>query len=113
MFSLFQTIARPLGVTGRIFAITGQRGRTGGSGNVLKLSVNFMADIITLAKEVRNLKWLGFRVPLTIVNKAHQANQLYPHAISLMESVRTYSRTCERVSVACGIVCPFTMKAEW
>ncbi|XP_065175263.1 cytoplasmic dynein 1 heavy chain 1-like [Sycon ciliatum] len=92
-----KTIARPLGVTGRIFAITGQRGRTGGSGNTLKLSVNFLPDIITLSKEVRNLKWLNFRVPLTIVNKAHQANQLYPFAISLIESVRTYSRTCERV----------------
>ena len=47
--------------------------------------------------QVRNLKWLGFRVPLAIVNKAHQANQLYPFAISLIESVRTYERTCEKV----------------
>ena len=46
---------------------------------------------------MRNLKWLGFRVPLAIVNKAHQANQLYPFAISLIESVRTYERTCEKV----------------
>lgn len=43
------------------------------------------------------MKWLGFRVPLAIVNKAHQANQLYPFAISLIESVRTYERTCEKV----------------
>ena len=47
--------------------------------------------------QVRNLKWLGFRVPLTIVNKAYQASQLYPFAISLIESVRTYERTCEKV----------------
>jgi hypothetical protein len=46
---------------------------------------------------VRNLKNLGFRVPLAIVNKAHQANQLYPFAISLIESVRTYERTLEKV----------------
>lgn len=46
---------------------------------------------------MRNLKWLSFRVPLAIVNKAHQANQLYPFAISLIESVRTYERTCEKV----------------
>lgn len=39
-----------------------------------------------------------FRVPLAIVNKAHQANQLYPFAISLIESVRTYERTLEKVS---------------
>ena len=46
---------------------------------------------------MRNLKWLGFRVPLAIVNKAHQANQLYPFAISLIESVRTYERTCDKL----------------
>lgn len=36
-------------------------------------------------------------MPLAIVNKAHQANQLYPFAISLIESVRTYERTLEKV----------------
>ncbi|XP_044127627.1 cytoplasmic dynein 1 heavy chain 1 isoform X1 [Bufo gargarizans] len=87
---------RNLGVAGRIFAIESTRAR-GRSGNVLKLKVNFLPEIITLSKEVRNLKWLGFRVPLAIVNKAHQANQLYPFAISLIESVRTYERTCEKV----------------
>lgn len=39
----------------------------------------------------------AYRVPLTIVNKAHQANQIYPYAISLIESVRTYERTLEKV----------------
>jgi hypothetical protein len=68
-------------------------------GNVLKLKVNFLPEIITLYKEVRNLKSLGFRVPLAIVNKAHQANQIYPFAISLIESVRTYERTLDKVSV--------------
>lgn len=87
---------RNLGVSGRIFTIESARVR-GRSGNVLKLKVNFLPEIITLSKEVRNLKWLGFRVPLAIVNKAHQANQLYPFAISLIESVRTYERTCEKV----------------
>uniref|UniRef100_A0A8C5Q446 AAA+ ATPase domain-containing protein n=1 Tax=Leptobrachium leishanense TaxID=445787 RepID=A0A8C5Q446_9ANUR len=87
---------RNLGVSGRIFTIESTRSR-GRSGNVLKLKVNFLPEIITLSKEVRNLKWLGFRVPLAIVNKAHQANQLYPFAISLIESVRTYERTCEKV----------------
>ncbi|XP_071963522.1 cytoplasmic dynein 1 heavy chain 1-like [Antedon mediterranea] len=88
---------RQLGVTGRIFTIESQRARTGTKSNVLKLRINFLPDIITLSKEVRNLKWLGFRVPLAIVNKAHQANQLYPFAISLIESVRTYERTCDKV----------------
>lgn len=85
---------RNLGMSGRIFTIETSRGRTG---NMLKLKVNFLPEIITLSKEVRNLKWLSFRVPLAIVNKAHQANQLYPFAISLIESVRTYERTCEKV----------------
>ncbi|XP_014066736.1 cytoplasmic dynein 1 heavy chain 1 isoform X2 [Salmo salar] len=87
---------RNLGVSGRIFTIETSRAR-GRTGNMLKLKVNFLPEIITLSKEVRNLKWLSFRVPLAIVNKAHQANQLYPFAISLIESVRTYERTCEKV----------------
>ncbi|XP_061897473.1 cytoplasmic dynein 1 heavy chain 1 isoform X1 [Entelurus aequoreus] len=87
---------RNLGVSGRIFTIESTRAR-GRTGNMLKLKVNFLPEIITLSKEVRNLKWLNFRVPLAIVNKAHQANQLYPFAISLIESVRTYERTCEKV----------------
>ncbi|THD25348.1 Dynein heavy chain 1 cytosolic [Fasciola hepatica] len=43
------------------------------------------------------MKWLGFRVPLAIVNRAHQTNQLYPFAISLIESVRTYESTCNKI----------------
>lgn len=46
---------------------------------------------------MRYLKHLGFRVPLGIVNKAHQANQLYPFAMSLRESVRTYECTLDKV----------------
>ncbi|XP_017775192.1 PREDICTED: dynein heavy chain, cytoplasmic isoform X3 [Nicrophorus vespilloides] len=88
---------RNLGVSGRIFTIEAVRSRSG-RGNVLKLRVNFLPEIITLAKEVRNLKCLGFRVPLAIVNKAHLANQLYPYAISLIESIRTYEMTLEKLT---------------
>ncbi|KAF4518251.1 hypothetical protein B566_EDAN010397 [Ephemera danica] len=95
--------ARNLGVTGRIFTIESHRSRSG-RGSVLKLKVNFLPEIITLSKEVRNLKNLGFRVPLAIVNKAHQANQLYPFAISLIESVRTYERTLEKIDDKPNIV---------
>lgn len=42
---------RNLGVTGRIFAIESTRSRTG-RGNVLRLKVNFLPEIITLSKEV-------------------------------------------------------------
>lgn len=38
-----------------------------------------------------------FRIPLAIVNKAHQANQTYPFAVSLIESVRAYERTLQKV----------------
>ena len=47
--------------------------------------------------QVRNFKWLNFRVPFSIVNQANQANQLYPHAVSLMESIRTYELMCTKV----------------
>lgn len=47
---------------------------------------------------MRNLKNLSFRVPLAIVNKAHQANQLYPFAVSLIESVRTFDAVNDKVA---------------
>ena len=46
---------------------------------------------------MRNLKSLGYRVPLVVVNKAHMANQIYPFAVSLIESVRMYEGTCDKV----------------
>ncbi|KAI5651460.1 dynein heavy chain, cytoplasmic [Phthorimaea operculella] len=95
---------RNLGVSGRIFAIESVRARSSKTGTILKLKVNFLPEIITLYKEVRNLKNLGFRVPLAIVNKAHQANQLYPFAISLIESVRTYERTLEKIRDKASII---------
>ncbi|CAG2102482.1 unnamed protein product, partial [Medioppia subpectinata] len=87
---------RQLNVSGRIFNIESFRSKSG-KGSVLKLRVNFMPEIITLAKEVRNLRSLGFRVQLAIVNKAHQANQHYPFAVSLIETVKSYERACEKV----------------
>ena len=47
-------------------------------GNVYNLKVNFSPDIISLTKEVRNMKWLVPRVQLNIMNKAHTARQIYP-----------------------------------
>ena len=60
--------------------------------------MNFLPEVIQLSKEVRNLKNLGFRVPLAIVNKAQKAvDDLSLHAYSnlhawvanLNESVET------------------------
>jgi hypothetical protein len=71
-----QVQQRNLGVSGRIFAIETIRNRSG-KGSHLKLKVNFLPEIIQLSKEVRNLKNLGFRVPLAIVNKAHQVKSSF------------------------------------
>uniref|UniRef100_A0A0N5AC29 DHC_N1 domain-containing protein n=1 Tax=Syphacia muris TaxID=451379 RepID=A0A0N5AC29_9BILA len=70
---------------------------------LLHLKVNFSPDVVTLFKEVRNLKHMGFRVPLNIVNFSHHANLLYPFAMSLLESIRTYDSINERIANKPGI----------
>ncbi|XP_065319190.1 dynein heavy chain, cytoplasmic-like isoform X2 [Gordionus sp. m RMFG-2023] len=62
-----------------------------------KLKVNFLPEIITLAKEVRNLKSLGYRISVAIMTNANKASQAYPLAISLMENVRAYEQTCAKI----------------
>ena len=44
---------KQLGVSGRIFNIESMRARQQGKGNILRLKVNFLPEIITLSKEVR------------------------------------------------------------
>ena len=67
-------------------------------GNKLYLDINFDSQIITLFKEVRNLQWLGFRVPFSITLLSSSAKQVYPFAVSLKEIIRTYSQTCGKVT---------------
>ncbi|KAL8276643.1 hypothetical protein RQP46_010992 [Phenoliferia psychrophenolica] len=93
---------RNMQISGRLFDISKNRLAQGGS--QLQLSVNFDPQIITLFKEVRNLLWLGFAVPHTISNPAKDAKRVYPHAVSLMETVRTYSQTVTKVHKNPGIV---------
>lgn len=88
---------RNMGVDGRLFEIVRLRG--GG----FQLAVNFDPQIITLFKEVRNLLWLNFQVPHTITNMAKDAKRVYPHAVSLMETVRTYGQTLDLVENNKGI----------
>lgn len=78
-----------LQISGHLFDIARQRGGQ----QELVLTVNFDPQIIALFKEVRNLLWLGFQVPHTINNVSKDAKRVYPHAVSLMESVRTYAHT--------------------
>ena len=91
---------RSLQISGRLFDITKNRSS---ASNALVLSVNFDSQIITLFKEVRNLLWLGFSVPHAIGNTAKDAKKVYPHAVSLMETVRTYNRTIIKVEENPGI----------
>ncbi|KAL1716082.1 dynein heavy chain [Schizophyllum commune] len=88
---------RNMGVDGRLFEILKLRG--GG----FQLAVNFDPQIITLFKEVRNILWLGFQVPHAITNMAKDAKRVYPHAVSLMETVRTYGQTLDLVENNKGI----------
>ncbi|ORY38141.1 dynein heavy chain [Rhizoclosmatium globosum] len=84
---------RDLTVSGRIFDIS----RVRAANNSLQLKVNFDAQIITLFKEVRNLLWMNFRVPITVANVAKDAKRIYPFAVSLNETVRTYTQTVNKI----------------
>ncbi|KAJ7644409.1 dynein heavy chain [Roridomyces roridus] len=95
---------RNMGVDGRLFEIIRPRGSgAGGSNALFQLAVNFDPQIITLFKEVRNMLWLGFQVPHAITNMAKDAKRVYPHAVSLMETVRTYGQTLDLVDENKGI----------
>ncbi|KAK3805063.1 MAG: dynein heavy chain [Linnemannia elongata] len=84
---------RELAVSGPLFEITRNRAQ----GNVLQLGVNFDAQIITLFKEVRNLLWLKYQVPHQVSIIAKDAKRVYPIAVSLMETIRTYSQMVNKV----------------
>jgi hypothetical protein len=88
---------RNMGVDGRLFEIVRLRG--GG----FQLAVNFDPQIVTLFKEVRNLLWLNFQVAHAITNMAKDAKRVYPHAVSLMETVRTYGQSLDLVEKNKGI----------
>ncbi|OQR92538.1 dynein heavy chain [Achlya hypogyna] len=62
-----------------------------------EVSVAFNHQIVTLFKEVRNLEWLGYRVPFTLKMIAEDAKDKYPHAMSLDASLKTYANVCKRI----------------
>lgn len=80
---------RNISISGRLFSITRNRA----AGNILELVVNFDPQVIALFKEVRNLIWLNYSVPHAINNISKEAKRVYPYAVSLMETVRTYAQT--------------------
>ena len=61
------------------------------------LNVNFSLDVITLTKEVRNMKYLVPHIQLIILNKAHTVKQIYPFAVSLLENINCYKKICEQI----------------
>jgi len=81
-------------ISGLLFSINKIRS----AGNVLELSVNFDAQVIALFKETRNLLWLSFPVPHSVNNVAKEAKRVYPYAVSLMESVRTFAQTNRQIT---------------
>ncbi|KAF2838922.1 hypothetical protein M501DRAFT_1004768 [Patellaria atrata CBS 101060] len=90
---LQEVARRNLSIAGRLFAINRNRA----AGNSLELNVNFDPQIIALFKEVRNLLWLGYQVPHAVNNVSKEAKRVYPYAVSLMESVRTYAQTIRNI----------------
>ncbi|KAI9017153.1 dynein heavy chain [Gaertneriomyces semiglobifer] len=84
---------KDLAVSGRIFDINRRRAR----GNILQLSINFDGQTITLFKEVRNLVTLNFPVPHSISSVAKDAKRVYPFAVSLTETVRTYTNALAKL----------------
>lgn len=85
---------RHISISGRLFNINKIRA----ANNALDLSVNFDAQIIALFKETRNLGWQNFNVPHAVNNTAKDAKRVYPYAVSLMESVRTFTQTTRQIS---------------
>lgn len=72
-------------VTGRLFCVEEIRNKT------FQLVVNFDHQIVELFKEVRNLQWLGFKVPVTLKFISDEARLKYPHATNLQSLNEMYS----------------------
>lgn len=79
---------RNLSVNGRLFSITKVRGTE----SDLQVSVNFDPRIITLFKEVRNLRSLDFSVRNQISKVSADARAVYSYAVTLVETLRIYEQ---------------------
>ncbi|KAJ2903583.1 putative dynein heavy chain protein [Zalerion maritima] len=91
---LKETQRRDISISGPLFKIN----RIRAAGNILELSVNFDQQVIVLFKETRNLVWLNFAVPHSLSNTAKDAKRVYPYAITLIETVRTYTQTDRQIA---------------
>lgn len=82
-----------ISTAGRFFLISKARGPSG----LLEIHVNFDDQVVALFKEVRSLTWLGYSVPHMVSTIARNAQRIYPYALSLMESVKTYVSTVRAI----------------
>ncbi|MBW0465869.1 hypothetical protein O181_005584 [Austropuccinia psidii MF-1] len=89
---------RDMTIAGPIFEIARNR-----STDIYSLVVAFNPEVIVIFKEVRNLSWLGYNVPYQMNSSAKDAKKVYPNAVSLMESIRTYTQTLTKVHEISGI----------
>jgi dynein heavy chain 1 len=85
---------KQISISGRLFNINKIRA----ANYALELAVNFDPQVIALFKETRNLLWLNYAVPHAINKVSKEAKRVYPYAVSLMESVRTFTQTCRQIS---------------
>ena len=83
---------RQLAISGYIFKIVHNR-----ASGPLQLQVNFDRQVIALFKEVRNFISLNFQVPHAISNVSKEAKRVYPHAVSLVETIRMYTQTLRKI----------------
>jgi len=63
----------------------------------VELIVNFDEKVISLFKEVRNFRWLSLKVPFTLQFKANEVQQIYPNALSLQDSLRTFNMISNKI----------------
>lgn len=88
---------KKLEIVGPIFSIVK-------SGGLFQLRVNFDSTTVTLFKEVRNLLYRGFSIPSMILTISKDARRVYPFAMSLTETVRTYTQTIAKLNANPGIL---------
>lgn len=85
---------RQISIAGRLFNINKIRA----ANYALELAVNFDPQVIALFKETRNMLWLNYAVPHSINNTSKEAKRVYPYAVSLMESTRTYAQISRQIA---------------
>ena len=100
---LSNVIANKVSVSGNVFEIS--KSRENGMSlcwyctqtSDKQLAISFDPQLIALFKEVRNLIWLGYQIPHSIVTIARDAKHVYPFAVTLQETMKVYSEAVKMV----------------